>query len=156
MKRSTDLEPLSHDHYEGLLVTNHLRQGLANGADPEVMVAYVGHVWRCRLRHHFEQEERLLLPLLAALGADALAERMTGEHRVLQELVARLEAGEPAPLHLLDAFARGLQAHIRFEERTLFPELERRADEEALAAVGRQLQAHRLPADPGWKPAFWE
>lgn len=155
MKRSEHLEPLSHDHYEGLLVAGRLKKGLSKEASPEVMAAYVAHFWSSHLAKHFQEEETLLPPLLAEIGATNLTERMVEEHRAIELLVQR--AGEAAGRVLtLAEFARMLKAHIRFEERTLFPSLEEQVDEETLREVGKKLHASHREADLDWGPAFWE
>ncbi|HUF09320.1 MAG TPA: hypothetical protein VMO47_08380 [Rhodothermales bacterium] len=63
MKRSPELEPLSHDHFEGLITASRLQIGVRKGASPKVMTAYVDHFWHAALERHFRQEETLLLPL---------------------------------------------------------------------------------------------
>ena len=83
MKRSEQLEPLSHDHYEGLQVARRLRTGLATSAPPEEMAAYMVHFWDTYLTEHFRQEETLLVPALEAADGAGLAEQMVSEHRAL-------------------------------------------------------------------------
>ena len=156
MQRSKHLEPLSHDHFEGLLVAKRIRAGLAGGASAGTVAAYVGHFWEHYLTRHFRQEEELLLPLASATGADALGERMADEHRSLRDLAAALREEGPARRMLLETFAAKLKDHIRFEERELFPALEQRADEADLARVSEQLQAAHVDADLEWDPPFWE
>lgn len=156
MQRSTHLEPLSHDHFEGLLVARRVRAGLARKAPPEVIAPYVAHFWKHYLSRHFEQEEALLLPLLDRIGAGALGERMVREHRSLEELVTALDEVGPERASTLGTFAATLRDHIRFEERELFPELERRAAEADLVQVGQQLDAAHVDADLDWPQVFWE
>lgn len=156
MQRNKHLEPLSHDHFEGLTVAKRIRAGLARDAAPDVIAAYVARFWDRHLTRHFEQEERLLVPLAARCDASPLAERMAREHAHLRALAAALgdeDADRPA---LLETFAATLRDHIRFEERDLFPELERRADEADLAHVSAQLNAEPGDTDLDWSPRFWE
>ena len=156
MKRAEALQPLSHDHYNGLIVVRRLRQGLERSASPDVMGAYVQHVWTHHLAHHFEQEEMHLLGPLRQAGDEgrALAGQMLDEHRRIHDLVDAL-AGDPAP-DALGTLAEAMQAHIRFEERRLFPFLEETCEEATLHAIGTHLHAQHEEADLGWTPAFWE
>lgn len=155
MKRSTHLEPLSHDHYTGLLVAGRILQGLQRDASPDVIVAYVAHFWESHLAGHFEEEERLLLPLLGESEEATLGERMVEEHRRILYLLTRVRNGGENVTSDLAELARTLKAHIRFEERELFPALERQAPEAALREVGEHLEATHLEADPDWGPRFW-
>ncbi|HMB93688.1 MAG TPA: hemerythrin domain-containing protein [Rhodothermales bacterium] len=153
MKRSKHLEPLSHDHYEGLVVAGRLQKGLSKQASPDVMAAYVAHFWKTHLAHHFQQEETFLLPLLEESSA-TMAERMVEEHGRIRELVARVE--KEASAQRLTELSRMMKAHIRFEEREVFPALEAQMPEDVLQEVGAQLQeGHAEEADLSWEPTFW-
>lgn len=155
MKRSKHLEPLSHDHYEGLVVAGRLQKGLSKQASLDVMAAYIAHFWKTHLAHHFQQEETHLLPLLEeSSSTKALAERMVEEHVRIRELVTLAEKDVSA--QPLAELSRMMKAHIRFEEREVFPALEAQMPEEVLQEVGAQLQAgHAEEADLSWDPTFW-
>ena len=148
--------PLSQDHYEGLLIAERIRRGLSKKASPEVIAEYVAHFWKSHLATHFQQEEALLLPLIAEMEEATLAKRLVDEHRLIRELVtlARDDARERAQ-RLLE-LSRLIKAHIRFEERVLFPALEEQIPEETLGKTGARLQAAHSDADLNWNPAFWE
>lgn len=156
MKRSKHLTPLSQDHYEGLLIANRIRRGLSKKVSPEVIAAYVAHFWESHLVMHFQQEEALLLPLISEMKNATLAKQLVQEHRLIRELVmlARDE-GEERAQKLLD-LSRLIKAHIRFEERVLFPALEEQIPEEALCQIGARLEAAHRDADLSWDPVFWE
>ena len=156
MKRSEHLEPLSHDHYEGLLIAGRIRKGLSRQASPEVMAAYVAHFWESHLARHFHQEEALLLPLLSGMGEATLAERLVDEHRLIRELVTQAREAADGTAQKLAELSDRMKAHIRFEERELFPALEAQIPEATLRKIGAQLQATRIDADLSWDPAFWE
>ena len=155
MKRSKQLEPLSHDHFEGLTAASRLQIGVRKGAFPKVMAAYVDHFWHAALERHFHLEETLLLPLLTTPALSSLAERLIEEHREIKDLVEQLnEAREP--IGLLEELSRVLKAHIRFEERELFPALEAEASRDSLQEVGRMLNDAHVDVHLDWTPAFWE
>lgn len=156
MKRSKYLMPLSQDHYAGLLIADRIHRGLAKKASPEVISAYVAHFWESQLAVHFQQEEALLLPLISELEKATLAKRLVEEHRLIRELVALAsDKSEECAPRLLE-LSHLLKAHIRFEERVLFPALEEQFSEEVLSQIGVQLQDAHCDPDLSWDPAFWE
>jgi hypothetical protein len=137
MKRSAELAPLSRDHHIALEVALRLRR-----ATPETLEQAVERFldfWNQQGRHHFVIEERLVLPALSDDDAEwsAATRRVRDEHAEIRDRAAALPGASS-----LDA-ARGLGellgAHVRYEERQLFPLLEARLPQEALAALGRAL-----------------
>lgn len=134
MKRHPALEPFSRDHNDGLILARSLMVG-----EPDAP-AQTRTAWEGDLRDHFKEEERLLGPLLSAASRDQLLL----EHR---DIEARIES---LPI---DAIALGvaLDAHIRWEERVLFPEIETKAtdaDFEWLQRETRELETRRWPGSP--------
>lgn len=155
MKRSEHLEPLSHDHYAGLHVVRRLQSGLEKRAPAEEMEAFVVHFWDTYLVEHFRQEEALLVPALERTEGSELAVQMMGEHRALRRITEAMRAGTSAE-DALDRFATVLQAHIRFEEREVFPYLEQHLRPAALQTIGAQLHAEHVDPDLSWPVPFWE
>ncbi len=146
MKRSPELRDLSDDHHRALVLARHARHAASAGGD------VLAEAWeRVRrelaeaLEPHFRIEERWLLPALARVGEAELVARTVEDHTAL-----RAAAGPGARLgsEALAAFARRLEAHVRFEERSLFPAAEARLAPAELAAVAAAACAQR-PADPG-------
>lgn len=154
MKRSRHLEPLSHDHYAGLQVARRLRSGLDHGADPKEMRAFVVHFWDTYLVEHFRQEEELLLAPLDQSGGAVFAERLVDEHRRLERLAEECRSGT-ANHEVISSFRERLKAHIRFEERMLFPHLEERLEPEALRKIGVALHDRHVDVDLSWPTPFW-
>lgn len=124
MKRHPALEPFSRDHNQGLILSRALMMGRANA------VSEAQALWTLELRDHFDEEVRLLAPLLPA----DLAERLRTEHA---ELAARFEGLPTDP----DALGHGLEAHIRWEERELFPAIEATATDDQLAQLSEATDA---------------
>ncbi len=110
MKRDPRLVPLSREHHAALRLGRTLIAG--DGGD-------VLRAMRRQLRAHFAEEERTLLPLLAAAGNDALVQRLREEHGQLRALFAAAQRGERQT-----ESGQALIDHVHFEERTLFPALE--------------------------------
>jgi mannose-6-phosphate isomerase-like protein (cupin superfamily) len=109
MKRHPCLEPLSRDHFEGLTLARHL--GLEGAS---VLPAFRA-AWETDLRDHFEEEERLLMPLCTSEDAA----RLVREHREIAELGETAATDEQARL-----LGQRLHDHIRWEERELFVRVE--------------------------------
>jgi hypothetical protein len=72
---------------------------------------------------HFRDEEERLFPLVAySAEVRPLLVRALLEHQQLHALARRLASGELTPMREV---AELLEAHVRFEERELFPLIER-------------------------------
>lgn len=150
MQRSQSLIPLSHDHHHGLAWSRRIRQSLSK---PDVTELSRGLIqFRDReLNRHFEEEEKFIFPLMPA--ADENIRRALDEHRQLREMMDEIddearrlcqtdEAGilsQTRLRQLLEDFAGLLHDHIRFEERVLFPEIERQLPPDILAAAAQFL-----------------
>lgn len=155
MKRSEHIEPLSQDHYQGLQVTRRLKTGIDRGVDVSEMVTFVLRVWDEHLVYHFEQEEALLVSPLEQCGGAVLAERMVAEHRALRTRTEAMREGT-AGGEAIEAFAESLRAHIRFEEREVFPYLEQHLSPADLEAMGERLHALHEGTDTAWPAPSWE
>jgi hemerythrin-like domain-containing protein len=139
MKRSAELAPLSRDHHQALEVALRLRR-VTDGTLEDA----VGHFlafWNRQGEHHFVIEERLVLPALSdddASWAEA-SRRVRDEHG---EIRARAAALPHAPsVGAARRLGELLSAHVRYEERRLFPLVEEGLSREALAELGRVLLA---------------
>jgi len=140
MKRDPSLRPLSREHHFALAEARAIRWALAGReGSPREARARVLAAWTSIIAEHFAAEERWILPLVP-LREDA--ERLRGDHEDLRALVDRLSIGgaEAEPdLDLLRRIAEALEEHIRWEERHLFPAIEREAAPEDLRAAGEWL-----------------
>ncbi len=157
MKRDSRLNPLSWQHQRTLALAHRVSTALDNTwAPPEPLSAEIASFWRQEIQPHFRAEETILFPLAQDLGVcHGEIEQVLKEHRRLRELVSLIgEAGTPEALrsHLLE-FAGLLIRHIRFEERTVLPALERALPEGEFEAVGRKLSAFHEETRPGACPA---
>jgi quercetin dioxygenase-like cupin family protein len=170
VKRHPALVPLSHDHHHGLVEAKRLR-ARAEGADSRAAaLAFLGFFERETVAHFREEEERLF-PLV--VDSDDVSDSLTRaliEHQRIHALAGRLGAqvgsGAPDP-ELMVELGDTLEAHIRFEERELFPLIERAVSDLHLlrapgAVAGRgpvwgveseELNATVLEWDPGHRVA---
>lgn len=123
MKRSEELAELSREHHTALSLANRARQTAAGGDGAAVagMAAQVRERFGAELLPHFREEEDWLLPALAEAGETPLVERTLADHGELVRLAEALAVPDAA---VLGAFGEALTAHVRFEERELFPAAE--------------------------------
>jgi hemerythrin-like domain-containing protein len=131
MKRDESLRSLSRDHHKALVVAQRLRRA----EDAAAAAAEFAEFFEGKGQRHFEIEEQVLLPLWARLGsadADAAA-RLAAEHLSIR--THALELGDEPTLEAVHALGEELDAHVRFEERELFPAIEDDLGDEALAAL---------------------
>lgn len=123
MKRHPQLLDLSREHHTALSLVQRGRKAVASGDDTLLRAFARGLAQRFHeeLEPHFLLEENEWLPTLAATQDAALIDRTLAEHADLRRL-AKLLADHPATTGM---FCELLSAHVRFEERELFPALER-------------------------------
>lgn len=152
IRRNKNIVSLSHDHHAGLLFCWKIRQGVKNQIEPERMLAYVRYFWHHHLKPHFQEEETSLF----ILPDDAGIIRARDEHRQINILAGAILNGPPAEtLRLLPIVADAVDKHIRFEERDLFPHLEKQLSDTQLESIGRHInEKPHLPDD--WEDEFWK
>src|SRR5690349_10782339 len=135
IKRSKELVPLSKEHHEGLLFAWKIKQGLRNATDPKLIAEFIRWFWEAELQEHFRKEEQILALHLPA--ENEWVAQMLEEHQELEALV-QLCAMIPDDDIFLQ-LAEGLNNHIRFEERKLFPFAEKVIPPNELESIYREL-----------------
>ena len=138
MKRHEALEQLSRDHHQALFQAMRLKRADADSAS-DVLGDFLDF-WFSVGNLHFRAEEEVLLPAYSAY-ADASAEavvRVLVDHveirREAHELGGLKTDPEPERLHALGV---KLDAHVRHEERVLFPLIEDALPDDELVRVAR-------------------
>lgn len=124
MKRSEALAILSRDHHHALVLAQKLRRAEPGTAAAE-RTRFLDF-WAHEGRRHFQLEEEVLLPAYARHG-DAyypLVLRVLGDHIAIRAQVAQLDAQPDTTADALHEFGEQFAAHVRLEERELFPILE--------------------------------
>jgi hemerythrin-like domain-containing protein len=98
--------------------------------------------WNAEGRAHFRAEEEILLPSFASYGSatDDAVIRVLTEHVDLRRRAADLARETAAPLEALHELGEALASHIRHEERTLFPLIERTLPADALGELAAALE----------------
>ena len=138
MQRDSTLVPLSREHHHALVVAQRLRNADTGDAQ-EARQAFLDF-WHAGGRAHFRAEEEVLFPTFAA-HADPYAPlllRALGDHVALRRDALALEAGEAEPAELR-RIGTALAAHVRLEERALFPLIRSTLDERERAELGARL-----------------
>lgn len=147
LKRDPALRHLSHDHHHGLLLCWKIRQGFKLDIEPARMKNYCEWFWTSYLNPHFEEEEKVIFPILPE--DDPLIKQALTEHKRLRKLFSSWENQEKT----LGQIEEELEKHIRFEERILFPEIQEKATVEqleAIAAHGKREKFVENGEDPFW------
>jgi hemerythrin-like domain-containing protein len=136
MKRHAALQPLSRDHHVALVAAQRLRRATAVDAAREEFLAF----WDQHGAKHFRVEEDVLLPLFARHGDpdDERIARMLVDHvRIRAQVLALQGDVELGALHRL---GEELAAHVRLEEREVFPLIEATLSEAAAAELVAAVQ----------------
>jgi iron-sulfur cluster repair protein YtfE (RIC family) len=139
MKRSEALAILSRDHHHALVVAQKLKR--ADTKTARAARAQFLAYWDDEGRHHFQLEEELLLPAFAGHG-DArhpLVLRVLGDHVTIRSRAAQLAATAEPAVTALHELGSELSAHVRLEERGLFPVIEAAIPAGELLALARAL-----------------
>lgn len=129
VERLPELQGISREHHDGLLLCWKIRVGLAKNVAPSRIREYCRRFLKNRLKPHFEVEEEVLFPVLGYNDPDV--RRAMAEHRRLQRLIN----GRSDPAVAISLLEEELEAHIRFEERLLFNRIQRQATPEELARI---------------------
>ena len=128
MKRHPALIPFSHDHHHVLVEARRLRRAADTPESAAVATAFV-RFFAEETVAHFREEEELLFPLVVDLDeARELLVQALLEHQRLHALTARLQQNVAAGGEIdsvMRELGKLLEAHVRLEERRLFPLIER-------------------------------
>jgi quercetin dioxygenase-like cupin family protein len=161
VKRHAGLVPLSHGHHHALVEARRLRRA-ADGDDTDRRDAVDRFLrfFSSDTIRHFREEEEQLFPLLADHddGTGELVVQVLLEHQRVHALVRRLEGGlaaNTADPSLMRELADLLEAHVRLEERRLFPAIEETLPEASLGELDleRTREAAKSPVIDLFAPA---
>ncbi|MCG2419156.1 hemerythrin domain-containing protein [Aequorivita sp. F47161] len=148
IKRHIALQPLSRQHHFGLLFSWKLRKGFHKNIETERLQKYAKWFFKHEIEPHFKDEEKYLFPIMEP--DNPLIDRALKEHRRIKRLFNNTKNPERS-LHQLE---EELDAHIRFEERVLFNEIQKVATEEQLKKVEEIHDG--LEKSPDYHDPFWE
>lgn len=143
MRRHPHLQPLSREHHRALLCWRDLDQQLG-GSDVGRTKVAAQALWdyaNDQFLTHTADEEALFVDLLS----DELRLRLLSEHEALRSLLDSVRQQLDATSLDIDELAKLAtmwRAHIRWEERHLYPYLETHASPDALQLIGDRLHHH--------------
>lgn len=144
MLRHPALHRLSREHSPALTLARRLL--MANDTASATVAQRTLVTWLPSLLDHFRAEEQILLPRMGAAGLTDAVTRLLAEHQALREQFAVIQHADIPPDNS-ESLARWqqtgalLRAHVQFEERELFPQLEQRLDANAMAVIADALAA---------------
>jgi iron-sulfur cluster repair protein YtfE (RIC family) len=155
--RHSSLIPLSREHHYALMLCLRINRGLiAYQTDLLWLEKKTDQALRfhdTELTIHFKAEEEILFPSMKGFqSAVVVISRLIEEHRRISEIVDALRSAERSAAALLEELAVLLEAHIRKEERVLFPIYEQhvsaKVQEEVGAAIAGLIGNASTPRDP--------
>jgi hemerythrin-like domain-containing protein len=139
MRRSAALASLSRDHHQALVLAQKLRRATPATATTsrESFLAY----WQAHGQKHFRLEEEILFPAYAAHGDPyhALIARALCDHVAIRHYAQALDAANEPTLDALHELGHQLAAHVRLEERQVFPLIEQAVPSDELTLLARAL-----------------
>jgi len=139
VKRSAALAALSRDHHQALVVAQQLRRVDAGGR-AQARMRFLSF-WTEHGERHFRLEEEILLPGYARYG-DArhpLVQRVLVDHVAIRVRAGGLAADPDVDVEALRELGERLAAHVRLEERELFPMIEEVMPPDELRALAEAL-----------------
>ena len=129
IKRSEFLKPLSREHHHGLLFCWKIRTGIKKNVEVSRIKKYSDWFYQNYLVPHFEVEEKYVFPILG--NDNELIKKAVSEHRKMKQLFESTAEFEKN----CSLIQEELEAHIRFEERVLFGEIQKIATAEQLLSI---------------------
>ena len=150
LKRNECLVSLSHEHHHGLVFCKRLKK--AEHAKENIIKKFVNDFWVKSLAKHFETEEKLFLPVMKE---NALKTQFINEHLQIKKLISEIKSTDHNVQKMALQLANILNDHIRFEERIMFPEIEKIVDAEKLKKIGSELKETEISAH-NFLPEFWK
>lgn len=129
IKRASELKAFSHDHHHALLLCWKIKTGMVKNIELKRIKEYVNWFYQNHLQTHFELEEKYIFSILEA-DNEHIQQAMK-EHKRLRDL---FETGSDLETNL-KCIEKELEAHIRFEERILFAEIQKSATKTQLETI---------------------
>ncbi len=150
--RSEHIKRLSREHHFSLLFCWKIREGLKRNVPGERIRKFVEYFWQRHLQPHFQEEEKILFAPIA----DRQVQRAIDEHKYIRQQIEDLPTySEKKQRKTLAKIADIVDEHVRYEERELFPHLERKLSKEQLENIGNLIQKHHSSLRDEYEDQFW-
>jgi hemerythrin-like domain-containing protein len=137
INRNKHIVKLSKDHHFTLLFCWKIRNGLKLEVEPKRIASYVSYFWNHHLQRHFWEEESILFSHLA----DASVKKAIAQHDDIAGQVKYLINSGNITSNEVSTLADALDNHVGYEERDLFPHLEKVLSGEQLEDIGKRIAA---------------
>ena len=125
-----------------------LSKGLENKIDEIRLKNYADWFYENHIQEHFSVEENLIFPLLG--NDNELIKTALDQHQNILKLFTTTTDLS----NTLKKLATELEAHIRFEERILFNEIQLNANEQLLKTI--HIKELETSCRVGWGDEFWK
>jgi hemerythrin-like domain-containing protein len=147
LERSEALAPLSRDHHQALYTALKLKRADESSA-VDALQEFI-EFFDAYGALHFGVEEEVLMPLYVRDGGadptDETIVRVLTDHVWIRARIAALRESDAPSVAELRELGERLEAHVRHEERVLFPAIELALTAEQLAALGRAVAEAEPP-----------
>ncbi len=150
IKRSENLVVLSHEHHHALVFCARLKK--AHQTDAKTIQLFVDNFWTNDLLPHFINEEKWFLP---EMENNEIKEQFIAEHQQIKTLVNCIKNATKGLIDLALELSQVLNNHIRFEERIMFPYLEKTIATNNLVEIGNTLSNIEVNCNK-FTPEFWK
>jgi hemerythrin-like domain-containing protein len=152
ISRSEPIKQFSREHHFMLLFCWKIRQGLKTGVTVERLRKYVQYFSQQHLQPHFREEELILF----APVKDNQVQRAIHEHKYIAQQIQGLTGFKNSERKDLEKIADMVDDHVRYEERVLFPHIERKLSKEQLEYIGNLIQKyHSSSLQDEYVDQFW-
>ena len=150
IKRNENIAKLSRDHHASLMFCWKLRQGIKKDVEIKRMQDYLSYFLVQHFTPHFQEEEDILFAPLK----DEKVQKAIDDHVIIMKMVADIINSDSEDLKTdLTSLANLVDAHVRYEERILFPHLEKELSEEQLEIIGQRISYDAIKDD--YEDQFW-
>ena len=147
--RSKQLRKLSREHHQILLFVWKIRQGITLGIEVKRIASYCTWYWNNHMNAHSKKEDLLLTRIISP--TKQLMNNMIEDHEAIRTKIDEV-MNEPS-YDSLKRLADIIYYHVRFEERVLFPAIERTATPDQLDAISFYVDDEHVTAE--WQDEFW-
>jgi hemerythrin-like domain-containing protein len=152
IKRSEALKVFSREHHFGLLFSWKIKQGIKLKVETARMLSYVNYFWECHLQEHFKNEETLLFNRIDA----EVCTQAKLDHQLIVKQIAQANNTDEKDYTALIALIELLDAHIRYEERVVFPYFEANLSATLVELMRPFLEQHDVAFNDDFKDEFWK
>jgi iron-sulfur cluster repair protein YtfE (RIC family) len=128
-KRAKELQSITVDHHNGLLLSRKIRIGFNKNIELQRIKNYADWYFENQVVPHLKLEEELLFPILG--NQNELIKRALTEHRRLRRLFKKTDQIEKTLVQIEEE----IESHIRFEEHILYVEIQKVATAQQLVKI---------------------